>query len=72
MENRSVAAQLCAEGAPPAFQDESSLLPRHTLVMHDEVLDYYAWIYSQSGLTNLHLTFEQFLIVVATLWPSKL
>jgi hypothetical protein len=40
--------------------------------MPDEMLDYYAWIFCQGGYVNLRMTFEQFLMVVATLWPSRL
>jgi hypothetical protein len=43
-----------------------------SLAMPDEILDYYAWIFCQAGFANLRVTFEQFLMVVATLWPSRL
>ncbi len=40
--------------------------------MPNEILDYYAWIFCLRGFVNLRMTFEQFLTVAATLWPSKL
>jgi len=39
--------------------------------MREEVLEHYAWIFCQGGFPNLAVTFEQFLMVVATLRPSR-
>ena len=41
------------------------------LIMRDEVLEHYAWIFCQGGFPNLAITFEQFLMVVATWRPSR-
>jgi hypothetical protein len=38
----------------------------------DEILDYYGWVFCQGGFLNLHMTFEQFLAVVAAVSPSGL
>jgi hypothetical protein len=49
-----------------------STLPRLPLVIPDEILDYYGWVFCQGGFLNLHMTFEQFLAVVAAVSPSGL
>jgi hypothetical protein len=38
----------------------------------DEILDYYGWVFCQGGFSNLQMTFEQFLTVVAAVSPSGL
>jgi hypothetical protein len=38
----------------------------------DERLDSYAWVFHQRGFSNLEMTFEQFLTVVANVHPSGL
>ena len=48
---------------------EEEVLP---LVIPDEILDYYGWVFCQGGFLNLHMTFEQFLAVVAAVSPSGL
>jgi hypothetical protein len=49
-----------------------SSLPRLPLMIPDEILDYYGWVFCQGGFLNLHMTFEQFLAVVAAVSPSGL
>jgi hypothetical protein len=49
-----------------------STLPRLPLMIPDEILDYYGWVFCQGGFLNLHMTFEQFLAVVAAISPSGL
>ena len=49
-----------------------STLPRLPLMIPDEILDYYGWVFCQGGFLNLHMTFEQFLAVVAAVSPSGL
>ena len=49
-----------------------STLPRLPLVIPDEILDYYGWVFCQGGFLNLHMTFEQFLSVVAAVNPGAL
>ena len=38
----------------------------------DEILDYFGWVFCQGGFLNLHMTFEQFLSVVAAVNPGAL
>src|SRR5437016_2037847 len=47
-------------------------LPRLPIMITDEILDYYGWVFCQGGFLNLHMTFEQFLAVVAAVSPSGL
>ncbi len=49
-----------------------STLPRLPLMIPDEILDYYGWVFCQGGFLNLQMTFEQFLAVVAALSPTGL
>jgi hypothetical protein len=49
-----------------------SSLPRLPLMIPDEILDYYGWVFCQGGFLNLQMTFEQFLAVVAAVSPSGL
>jgi hypothetical protein len=49
-----------------------STLPRLPIMIPDEILDYYGWVFCQGGFLNLHMTFEQFLAVVAAVSPSGL
>jgi hypothetical protein len=49
-----------------------SSLPRLPLMIPDEILDYYCWVFCQGGFLNLQMTFEQFLAVVAAVSPSGL
>jgi hypothetical protein len=47
-------------------------LPRLPIMIPDEILDYYGWVFCQGGFLNLQMTFEQFLAVVAAVSPSGL
>jgi len=58
-------------GEPRRFPTVSTL-PRLPLMIPDEILDYYGWVFCQGGFLNLHMTFEQFLAVVAAVSPSGL
>ncbi len=49
-----------------------STLPRLPAMIPDEILDYYGWVFCQGGFSNLQMTFEQFLTVVAAVSPSGL
>ncbi len=49
-----------------------STLPRLPVAIADEILDYYGWLFCQGGFSNLNMTFEQFLAVVAAVSPSGL
>lgn len=57
--------------APRRFPIVSSL-PRLPLMIPDEILDYYGWVFCQGGFLNLQMTFEQFLTVVAAVSPTGL
>src|SRR5271163_4048714 len=57
--------------APRRFPIVSSL-PRLPLMIPDEILDYYGWVFCQGGFLNLQMTFEQFLSVVAAVSPTGL
>ncbi|MGH7815010.1 MAG: hypothetical protein ACREQI_13550 [Candidatus Binataceae bacterium] len=50
----------------------ASTLPRLPMMIPDEILDYYGWVFCQGGFLNLQMTFEQFLAVVAAVSPSGL
>lgn len=58
-------------GAPRPFPLVRSL-PHLPLMIPDEILDYYGWVFCQGGFLNLHMTFEQFLTVVAAVSPAGL
>ena len=51
-------------GEPRPFPVVSTL-PRLPVMIPDEILDYYGWVFCQGGFLNLQMTFEQFLAVVA-------
>jgi hypothetical protein len=40
--------------------------------MNDEVLDLYAFLFCQGGFRQIGMTFEQFLLVIATFKPGDL
>jgi hypothetical protein len=58
-------------GGPRPFPVVTTL-PRLPVMIPDEILDYYGWVFCQGGFLNLHMTFEQFLTVVAAISPSGL
>ena len=58
-------------GRPHLFPMVSTL-PRLPAMIPDEILDYYGWVFCQGGFSNLQMTFEQFLTVVAAISPSGL
>jgi hypothetical protein len=58
-------------GGPRQFPTVSTL-PRLPVMIPDEILDYYGWVFCQGGFLNLQMTFEQFLTVVAAVSPSGL
>jgi hypothetical protein len=49
-----------------------STTPRLPAMIPDEILDYFGWVFCQGGFLNLHMTFEQFLSVVAAVSPGAL
>jgi hypothetical protein len=58
-------------GGPRPFPTVSTL-PRLPVMIPDEILDYYGWVFCQGGFLNLQMTFEQFLAVVAAVSPTGL
>jgi hypothetical protein len=58
-------------GDPQPFPVVSTL-PRLPVMIPDEILDYYGWVFCQGGFLNLQMTFEQFLAVVAAVSPAGL
>ena len=58
-------------GEPRPFPVVSTL-PRLPVMIPDEILDYYGWVFCQGGFLNLQMTFEQFLAVVAAVSPAGL
>ena len=56
---------------PRAFP-EASTPPALPSTIPDEMLELYAFIFCQSGFRQLGMTFEQFLLVAATLKPGDL
>jgi hypothetical protein len=78
-EDHAIGVDLLAEGLAERRRFEEprrfplvSTLPRLPLVIPDEILDYYGWVFCQGGFLNLQMTFEQFLAVVAAVSPSGL
>src|SRR3977135_1417299 len=67
----STGVQLPRVDEPRRFPPVSTL-PRLPLMIPDEILDYYGWVFCQGGFLNLHMTFEQFLAVVAAVSPAGL
>ena len=59
------------QGEPQPFPVVSTL-PRLPVMIPDEILDYYGWVFCQGGFLNLQMTFEQFLAVVAAVSPAGL
>jgi hypothetical protein len=49
-----------------------STTPRLPTMIPDEILEYFGWVFCQGGFLNLHMTFEQFLSVVAAVNPGAL
>ena len=54
---------------PRAFP-ESSTSPALPLIIRDEMVESYAFIFCQGGFRHLGMTFEQFFLVVAAIKPA--
>ena len=50
----------------------ASARPELPPALADELVDFYAFIFCQGGFRHLGMTFEQFLLVVATVLPGRL
>jgi hypothetical protein len=59
------------DGNPAAYPATSTPL-NPSLMMRDEILDLYAFIFCQRGYRQLGLSFEQFLLVAVAFKPSDL
>lgn len=53
-------------GAAPRAFPVASTVPNLPSAMSDELLDLYAFLFFQGGFHHVGMTFEQFLLVVAT------
>jgi hypothetical protein len=60
------------QAASPRLFPSASTTPRLLLTIPDEILHYFGWVFCQGGFVNLHMTFEQFLAVVARASPAAL
>lgn len=61
--------------APDVDQREfpvASATPHLPKMIRDEILDFYAFLFRQRGFCQIGMTFEQFLIVIATVKPGDL
>ncbi len=58
-------------GGPRIFPVVTTM-PRLPVMIPDEIIDYYGWVFCQGGFLNLQMTFEQFLAVVAAISPAGL
>jgi hypothetical protein len=58
----------CLPRAFPIAMESPSLPGR----IRDEILEFYAFVFCQRGFRQLGMTFEQFLLVVATIGPHGL
>lgn len=61
--------------APDVEQREfpvAGATPQLPTVIRDEILDFYAFLFCQRGFCQIGMTFEQFLIVIATVKPGDL
>jgi hypothetical protein len=58
------------DGDPAAYPTASAPPFNLSLMMRDELLDLYAFIFCQPGYRQLCLTFEQFLLVAAAFRPG--
>jgi hypothetical protein len=72
-EPRSIvkSAERKPDGNPAAYPATSTRF-NPSLMMRDEILDLYAFIFCQRGYRQLGLTFEQFLLVAAAFKPGDL
>jgi len=72
-EPRSIvkSAERKPDGSPAAYPATSTRF-NPSLMMRDEILDLYAFIFCQRGYRQLGLTFEQFLLVAAAFKPGDL
>lgn len=73
----SVAGDVAPQPQPPRVElprrfPVVTTPPRLPLMIPDEILDYYGWVFCQGGFLNLQMTFEQFLAVVAAISPTGL
>jgi len=72
-EHRSIAksAERKPDGNLAAYAATSTSF-NQSLMMRDEILELYAFIFCQRGYRQLGLTFEQFLLVATAFKPSDL
>ncbi len=56
---------------PHAFP-EASISPALPMTIREEILEFYAFVFCQGGFRHVGMTFEQFLLVVASVKPADL
>jgi hypothetical protein len=59
-----------AEVASPRTFPFAAQRPRLPIAIRDEILELYAFIFCQHGFHQMGMTFEQFLMVIATIKPD--
>jgi len=60
------------KGPEPREFPIATTAPSLPVAIRDEVLDLYAFLFCQGGFRHLGMTFEQFLLVIATFKPGDL
>ena len=63
---RFISAPAVRKREPRAFP-EACTSPMRPLIMRDEMLEVYAFVFCQGGFRHLGMTFEQFLLVAAAI-----
>ena len=56
----------------PRVFPEASTSPELPMIIRDETLEFYAFVFCQGGFRKLGMTFEQFLLVAAAIKPADL
>ena len=68
---RTIPASAVRVREPRAFP-EAATPPSLPVIIRDEMLEFYAFIFCQGGFRQLGMTFEQFLLVAAAIKPADL
>jgi hypothetical protein len=70
-EPRTIPAIAVPVREPRAFP-EALTPPSLPVIIRDEMLEFYAFVFCQGGFHQLGMTFEQFLLVAAAIKPADL
>jgi hypothetical protein len=68
---RTAQARTVGAREPHAFP-KATTPPKLPLIIRDEMLELYAFIFCQGGFRQLGMTFEEFLLVAAAIKPHTL